>query len=69
MTYVKAFDITDMPQYMRRHIHPGQWVYLLGGKSRYMGQRRGIDYCLHGKRAHDPSLVALYRSLATNKGR
>ena len=44
-TYVKTFDIWPVPDYVRGHIQPGQWVTAgpEGPKGQYLGQRPGCS--------------------------
>jgi hypothetical protein len=43
MKYCKAIDIWQLPDYMRKHLHVGQWVTAGRGgtKGRYLGQTKG----------------------------
>ena len=44
MQYHKTIDIWHMPEYLRKHIHAGQWVSIGGVKGRYLGQTKaGVD--------------------------
>ena len=41
MKYHKTIDIWQLPEYLRKHIHVGQWVSAGGTKGRYLGQTKG----------------------------
>ena len=41
MKYHKTIDIWQLPSYLRKHIHVGQWVSAGGAKGRYLGQTKG----------------------------
>ena len=41
MKYHKTIDIWQLPGYLRKHIHVGQWVSAGGAKGRYLGQTKG----------------------------
>ena len=41
MKYHKTIDIWHLPEYLRKHIHAGQWVSIGGVKGRYLGQTKG----------------------------
>ena len=46
MKYKKAFNIWQVPSYLRKGIHPGQWVYAgdPSNKGQYLGQTKmGCD--------------------------
>jgi hypothetical protein len=44
MQYHKTIDIWQLPEYLRKHIHAGQWVSAGGAKGRYLGQTKcGVD--------------------------
>ena len=46
MKYEKAFNIWQVPSYLRKHIHPGQWIYagVKDNRGQYLGQTKsGVD--------------------------
>ena len=46
MKYGNAFDIWQVPSYLRKDIHPGQWIYAgsRDNKGQYLGQTKsGVD--------------------------
>ena len=56
-TYAKAFNIHSVPDYLRAHIQPGQWVY--AGDRRAMGVWLGMR----------PSGVSVVAWAGNGKGR
>ena len=54
MKYHKTIDIWQLPEYLRKHIHVGQWVSAGGAKGRYLGQTKGgIDVVSYDKTTKD----------------
>ena len=54
MKYHKTIDIWQLPEYLRKHIHVGQWVSAGGVKGRYLGQTKGgIDVVSYNNTTKD----------------
>lgn len=61
MQYHKTIDIWQMPAYLRKHIHAGQWVRAGGAKGRYLGQTKGgVDVVSWSNKARDISTKRAY---------
>jgi len=66
MKYEKAFNIWQLPSYLRGGIHPGQWVYAgdPNTKGQYLGQTKmGCDVVAWN---HKPDTRNKLRQYAVN---
>ena len=54
MKYHKTIDIWQLPEYLRKYIHVGQWVSAGGAKGRYLGQTKwGVDVVSYNNTTKD----------------